>query len=655
MQSPQIPGRFKSAFAAIILAAIARTGLTDQLEKIPDQFVAAFAIADQNRDNKLSPEEFTSKRAAEAAAKRDFHLFDLNQDGFLTLAEFWSVPDAVPGQERGPIPDPLLVLVDESMKALDASLGKWNEHPDTEFMLNQFVQVMQQLFSKKQLQVDTRYLDADKNRKINRDEARRFIEMQLGVRNGAGALLRRTNGQIINYALFLHIDDNHNGTLERQEFKDRSYPPANPDLEFDTANADQDDHLTVEEFAGVRGRCLIDPILEFRRIDANLDAFVSPEELKTGTVDWQQSLVPFIFPGFDVDRNGKLSLQEFRLTPQSNMIIHWAGPFEDTDGNGRLSFAEFQYPVQGYLPFDRTQFPLLRLVCFERLDQNADGELDPGEYFFKRKVPDEFFVMNEDGTGWKSLFRFEGHSACGSVAVSPDGKSISFDSWPGAQQGGSAIYVMNLDDKKPRQLCTGMMPTWSKDGQFLTCSRNENPSGVWILDVDGDKPEYLCPGWGAQWSPDGNRIAHYVDRDLKVFDLVKEELKTVLDNGSNPYQQIYWNMAWSPDSGRICIKGTKSDGTTEVATLNTSEESPVLKIHFSGKVAVNADFAWHPRGDRIVFAMLCAERGFMQLYEFDPNKSDPPRLMKGQPENRNNTDMSWSPDGKLLYVVSGDF
>ena len=80
-----------------------------------------------------------------------------------------------------------------------------------------------------------------------------------------------------------------------------------------------------------------------------------------------------------------------------------------------------------------------------------------------------------------------------------------------------------------------------------------------------------------------------------------------------------------------------------------------LTVRHSGKVSINADFAWHPRGDRIVYAMRCTERNQVQLYEFNPNNDLPPKLFDGQAVDRNNTDCCWTPDGKRLIVVSGDF
>ena len=86
-----------------------------------------------------------------------------------------------------------------------------------------------------------------------------------------------------------------------------------------------------------------------------------------------------------------------------------------------------------------------------------------------------------------------------------------------------------------------------------------------------------------------------------------------------------------------------------------TSEKPAPKVHHSTKLNINADFAWHPAGNRIAFGMYCPERKKLQIYEIDPSKDDPPALFPGQDETRNNNDVCWTPDGEQLIVVSGDF
>jgi TolB protein len=615
---------------------------------VPESVTKEFSKADGNRDGRVSQDEFVVDRGPVEVAKRDFQLFDLNGDGALSVQEFWAVPPATASEVRGPLPDPIQILVSQMMTALDKSLANWHENPKVEVDAHALAAALTQRFQKYGVRPNDSDIDADGNGKVSRDEAQRFLEIQFGIRRHDGKLLRLPTGRVVNYMLYLYVDLNKNDMLDRTEFIERSYgDPKAVAGEFDKADVDKSGNLSFDEWCLVPWRGVNDPVMEFRQMDTNLDAFVDPKELLAGTPDWKQPIRDSVFPAFDLNLDGKLSLPEYRVTMPANMVLQWQTPLSDPDGDGVLSFAEFR--------FDPLLFPLLRATYFLRLDQNESGSLDPDEFSYKRKVHDEFFVMNADGTGWKSLFKYAGHAACGSPAVSPNGELLAFDSWANQQQGASAICVMKLDGGEPEEITSGMMPSWSSDGKKLACSRSTPVFGAWLVDLSGENIQQIGVGWGAQYSPDGTKFAFTEGTALKVYDFSSEMTDIVLNGAEFGYQQIFWNMAWSPNGKRICFKAAKADGTQLVASVNTDGNKADLKVHHDGKIAVNADFAWHPMEDRVIYAMYCAERGFTQLYEFNPNKDAAPTLVKGQDVGRNNTDACWTPDGKRLIVISGDY
>lgn len=629
------------AFASVLsLSAWGDEPKVDYAKRVTE----ALAWADKNQDKKLSLDEFLALNTIKAEiAKRDFKLFDLDADGFLSKDEFSTLPTVVPAEHRSKLPDPMLELLEKSVAAMDVSFDNWDQKPDVQIDANQFIAAFARTFSGG-ARPTVAEADLDRNRTISRDEARHFLEVQLGVRRSDGKLLREPGGRVNNFMLYQYTDLNRNDLLERSEFLERSFLGDKAAEEFDKANTNKDEALSFVEWCQIRHYAWTDPVDEFRQLDTNLDAVVDLHELMAGTPDWKKKLAANVFPGFDEDGDRVLTLAEYRMTMQANMVIPWHNPITDPDGDGGLTFAEFK--------FDQFEFPLLRWVNFQKLDVNHDGVLDTTEFSFTTKTQDEFFVMNADGTGWRSLFQFKGYPACGSPAVSPDGKWIAFDAWPVKQQGSSSVFVMSIEGGKPRQIESGMMPTWSKDGRSLACSRGAPQYGVWIMQVEGELHKHVCPGWGAQWSPDGKKIAFTDGTALKSYDVETSETVTHLDG---PFNQIYWNMTWSPDSRRLCFKGSTPEGLLQVATVKMTGTAPELKVHHSGKVPVNADFAWHPQGDRIIFAMTCTERSRVQLYEFNPDKNDPPQLVPGQDKTRNNTDACWTPDGKRLIVVSGDY
>lgn len=615
----------------------------DGEDKVPDRITQAFSKADRNNDRVLTFDEFQVDRIP-LFARRDFQLFDHNRDEKLTLQEFWSIPQLIQTEPRGAIPDPLQSIVDQVAAALDQSLGNWNERPGLQQDAGLFATAFTQRFKNYGIAFQATDADQDGNGMLSRAEARLFLEHQFGLCRLDGKRLHLSDGRVVNYMLYLHVDVNSNDQIERSEFLERSYgDPLHVGQEFDAANVDGDKVLSFEEWCRVPGRAVSDPIQEFLQLDTNVDAALDPDEFLAGTPAWKGPLRTSTFPAFDLNKDGKLSLTEYRLSMTANMVLKWQSILLDQNGDGHLTFDEFA--------FECTLFPLLRILYFHRLDADSSNSLEPNEFSFKFRSPDEFFIMNSDGSEWRSFFRFPGHNICNSPAVSPDGKSIAFDARKDPQRGETILHVMSIDGGNPEQIETGMLPSWSKDGKTLACSRG----GACLIDLQKKNARLISRGWGAQYSPDGMRIAYTESGSLKVMDLNDESVKTILGGDENPFRQIFWNAAWSPDGKRICFKATKDDDIQEIASVNTTGDKPQLKIHYSGKVMVDSDIAWHPTQSRVIFSRLCPERSVMQLYEFNPLEDRDPILMEGQDPARNNTDMCWTPDGARLIVISGDF
>jgi Ca2+-binding EF-hand superfamily protein len=608
-----------------------------------ERAAALFAKADRDGNRRLSLDEFIASQAQADVARRDYLLFDLDANGALSLDEFSACPTVLPARERGPLYDPMQGLVDQALAALDETMNRWNERPDDTVEQRVFMTSFIGSSRKIGMKWDLAEFDPDRDGQVTRAEALRFLEIQLGVRRAHDQPLRRSDGRVVNYMLYLHADQNKNDRLERQEFVDRTFGGAEAVQQFTQADSDGDGSVSFEEWCTVPGRSHEDPIEHFRQYDTNLDAYLDPDELQTGLPEWKRPLGKLCFPGFDLDKDGRLSLTEYRLSMPANMVLPWHAIAQDKNEDERITLDEFD--------FADLRFPVLRLVFFHRLDLNQDGALDPSEYPIHKKTPDEFFVMNADGTGWRPLFRFEPFAACGSPAVSPDGKWIAFDAWRSRQERNPAIFVMPVSGGDPKSLRSGMMPSWSNDGGELCYSWNNS---VWITKVDAGRLRIATQGWGGQWSPDGKTIAFADGNLIKLYDVKTDKNRTLLGAEGNPYMQVYWNMGWSPNSARLCFKAEKNDRTQEVALVNVAGQ-PELKVVHSDTVAINADFAWHPAGDRVVFARHNRERGRMQLYEFNPNQPDWPRLVEGQDPERNLTDACWTPDGKRLIVIAGDY
>ncbi len=625
----------------LLLGSTARA----QSPEIAAAVAEIFVKGDQNSDKTLSQKEYEALRGTTPEVRRDFIVFDLNTDQTLSEAEFHSIP-SVGGEKRGPIADPFAAIVEQLLEAIRKQAAE-KEVPDeeVEFVTERFLIAFQKVINDRKS--PAAMADPDEDSIVTWKEATRFFEIQIGIRRSDGKQLRFADGRLVNNNLFQHTDLNGNLFIDKQEFIERSYGGANVADEFTQTDTDLNDQLSLNEWCVGPARCMEDPVLDFLRFDTDIDGFVSEVELHKGVPEWKLPLARYMFPGFDGNKDGKFSLTEFRQIIPENMVAHWYNGVVDVDADEKISLEEFQ--------FDRCSCSLLRRLYFSRLDIDGSGTLEQSEFPFRIKQHDVFFSMNADGTGWKKLYEFENHHACGSVTVSPDGKTLAFDSWAGDNQGGSALYTMDINGGKPKQVCMGMMPSWSADGKSLAFSHGSQGFSLWLTSIDGQDREGLANGWGIQLSPDGKRAAYTSGADIHAMELATGETTILLEGSNNPYQSIYWNSTWSPDGKRLCFKGVRADGTTEVASIQTTGGEPDLQFHHSGKVNVNADFAWHPNGDRIIFAMHCAERGYVQLYEFNPAKTELPTLVAGQDLARNNTDVCWTPDGQQMIIVSGDF
>lgn len=638
-----ITSKARIATSALVVFVISGTGFDIAADEIKDKYAQRFKALDTNKDKKLQLEEYLKHNPArQAISKRDFQLFDVDRSGSLSLNEFLTIPVVTPLNDRGPLPDPLDAFVDHAVAAMDKSFDDWDEHPKREIQAWTFVQLFITTFGSSTTRPDVREADENGNGSVTRREARQFLEIQLGVRRHDGKLLRNPDGRVCNLAQFRQIDENSDDLISETEFKSRTAVGDQFPKIVEEGDTNRDGQISFSEWCQLSTRGQISPVNDFRRMDKNLDAKIDKAELLDNVPAWRLPMSACVFPGFDTDRDGFLSLDEYRMTMQANPCVRWQMPVSDSNGDHELTFAEFK--------FDTPRFPLLRWLYFHRLDINGDGVLKLNEFNFKTKTPDEFFTVNADGSEWKSLFRFETHFACGSPAISPDGKTLAFDAWSIKPRTSPTIFTLELGKTTPRRIGAGSMPTWSPDGTQFASSH----SGVRIISLEGwNRVAIREKGWGAQWSPDGKVIAFTEGTAIKLYDVASKKIRTIIQ--AHDYRQIYWNMTWSPDSRWLCFKGHKADGTNDVVTLDTNSDRPKPRVHHSTTLNVNADFAWHPDGNRIVFGMHCPERKKTQLYEFNPNNDEPPTLFPGQDETRNNTDVCWMPDGQQLIVVSGDF
>jgi len=273
----------------------------------------------------------------------------------------------------------------------------------------------------------------------------------------------------------------------------------------------------------------------------------------------------------------------------------------------------------------------------------------------KEEFATRLFIADSDGGNMKQLTNLPEYQAQGSPAWSLDGKFIAFDAWKpqkGEDFSASQIVVVNADGGNPRVLGDGAMPCFSPEGHRLAFS-GPKTGGTWIMGSKGPDDELLQldnRGWGTDWSRDG-RIVYALrlegGANLVVYNFVEGRTELVFDRQKTPYKQIYWNMAWSPDSKRIAFKGMNTEGKIEVGVVDARGEKFGFVRRHEGNT-IPASFAWTPEKPRILFVEQTKDTQFFQLFALDPDTKDPPQLLPAQDSMRHYADIACSPDGKKI-------
>lgn len=242
--------------------------------------------------------------------------------------------------------------------------------------------------------------------------------------------------------------------------------------------------------------------------------------------------------------------------------------------------------------------------------------------------------------------------------------------------------AMTFDDVMSLRVASD--PRISPDGKQVAfvvtqadMKTNFRNSDVWLVSTDGGEPRPMTISPrrddAPQWSPDSRRIAFISDRDGKA------QVYVIAIDGGEPQritdvQTSVQSFEWSPDGKRIAYispdpipearEKEKKDGFDQIVADSEYQYShisivdipqPSKPIKITDGPLHATELAWSPDGNSIAFTARntpkLGDSHTTEIYAIDASgkQSQPSRLTNN---NRAESDVAWSPDGKMISYLS---
>ncbi len=599
-----------------------------------------FVERDADASGGLSKAEYVVDSQLDSARrKRDFLVFDADGNQQLSPEEFLTIPMGQSEIHRGVIGDPVIRIAESRLTGAIERWGQWDKNSDTTLDQEEFTAGRIAAEIPGLQYADFGLWDQDQDSKISQEDVACTLEIAYGIRTPAGDLLRNNAGRVVDWITFRALKVDGKGMVSKADYFEALGGAENKEGWFGSIDKNLDGQFDFAEFA--QGDHRTDPVQTFLNLDTDLNGLLSRAEIEALPADWKK-MASFAFTGFDDNHDDAISLSEYQLMPHCNLLASWMSAV-DTNDDGLL----LQFRLLPGIPL-----AALSAEYFQRLDLDHDKALSLNEFSFvtNYRPPAEIRVQYEDGR--RKAITFPGFGFVCSPEISPDNKWVVADGWERNQTNSDAhVLVASLETDEIRDLGIGCMPNWSADGKRIAYCRYGEGVFIRSFEEGSDDEELIDPsGWAIQFSADGLQVAYVKRNDLIIRNVATGEQRAVFAAGNNPYRYIEHNIEWSPDSSKIVFRGHRTNGEIDVATISTAANGPDLTVCCNG-ADVAPDFTWQPDGRKFLFPRQIAGQ-LSQIYEVTAEKNQEPVRYAFQPEDRSNSGLDWSRDGKVFSFMS---